>query len=402
MAVLSCSLLVAGCGSGALSAQAGGTTGTGGANGRHCSLQPAVDTSIDGILVGIAAADLNGDGKLDLAVGHESAKSVLLLRNQGNATFAAPESLSVGDEPVAIAAGDLNGDGKPDLALANLYSANVSVLYNLGGGSFAPANNLPINVARDVVIVDLNGDGEPDMAVVGGLAGGSVPSIFVLLNQGGGAFAAAQTVAVGESPYALGAADVNGDGKADLIVIDNHGPDMPGTVWVLVGTGDGGFATPVAYGVNGGPMTVTAADLNADGAPDLAIAKSGAAAVSVLLNHGDGTFGAAVDYAAGAPVYAIAVADIDGDGRPDLAAAASPAVSTGTNGHVSLFLNQGNGTFGPALQYPTGPGSNAIVAADLNGDGAPDLAVANSGGYSGGSANALVPGVVSVLLAVCK
>jgi hypothetical protein len=83
---LSCTLLVAApaaCGSGALSAQAGGTTGTGAANALRCALQPAVDTSINGILVGIAAADLNGDGKLDLAVPHESDKAVLLLMNQG-------------------------------------------------------------------------------------------------------------------------------------------------------------------------------------------------------------------------------------------------------------------------------------------------------------------------------
>jgi hypothetical protein len=308
----------------------------------------------------------------------------------------------VGEAPISIAAGDLNGDGKPDLALANLYSSTVSVLINHGGGSFAPANNLPVSGARSVAIADLDGDGKPDLAVVGGVADGNIPSIYVLRNLGGGAFGPAQSVAVGESPYQLTATDVNGDGKVDVIVIDGQGPVNGGTAWVLLGKGDGGFATPVAYALSGGPVTVTAADLNGDGAVDLVIALSEGAAVSVLLNHGDGTFESAVDYAAGAAVSAIAVADIDGDGKPDLAAAASPAVDTGTNGEVSLFLNEGNGTFASALHYPTGPGANAIVAADLNGDGAPDLAVANAGGYSGGSANALVPGVVSVLLDLCQ
>ncbi|MEP7126450.1 MAG: VCBS repeat-containing protein, partial [Byssovorax sp.] len=133
----------------------------------------------------VAAADLNGDGKTDLAVANTTNVSVLL--NQGNGTFAAI-NYAAGSNPTSVVAADLNGDGKADLAIANKGSGNVSVLLNLGNGTFAAAVNYAAGSnAASVAAVDLNGDGKPDLAVTNSGSG----NVSVLLNLGNGTFAAA-------------------------------------------------------------------------------------------------------------------------------------------------------------------------------------------------------------------
>jgi hypothetical protein len=115
--------------------------------------------------------------------------------------------------------------------------------------------------------------------------------------------------------------------------------------------------------------------------PDLAVANSSDESVSVLLNQGDGTFAPAVPYAAGDYPTKVAAADLNGDGKVDLAVASYDE-------SVSVLLNQGNGTFAPAVRYAVGGDAISVAAAELNGDGRPDLAVTG-------------PNNVSVLLNTC-
>src|SRR5450631_415092 len=173
--------------------------------------------------VGVAMADLNGDGKADLAVASGTGVSVLL--NNGNGTFGAPASYGSGTNPFSVAAGDLNGDGKIDLAVGGADRA--SVLLNLGNGTFAAAVNYgyaaaPYNGSGLVVIGDLNGDGRPDLA--GNTLTDPCSAVAVLLNQGSGVFGAPSYVpASNSSPSSVTLGDLNGDGKLDMVVPNGDG-----------------------------------------------------------------------------------------------------------------------------------------------------------------------------------
>jgi hypothetical protein len=181
-------------------------------------------------------------------------------------------------------------------------------------------------------------------------------------------FAAAVNYVVGTNPMSVTVADFNGDGKPDLAVA-NWGDN---TVSVLLGKGDGTFQEAVNCAAGTGPLWVTVGDFNGDGKPDLAVANI--AGVSVLLGNGDGTFQPAANYPAGIGPRSITVGDFDGDGKLDL------AVTNGTPAmyeNVSVLLGNGDGTFQPPAIYTADHDATSVTVGDFNGDGYLDLAVTN-------------------------
>ena len=218
---------------------------------------------------------------------------------------------------------------------------------------------------ESVTSADVNGDGKLDLIV----ANVNSHTLSVLLNNGDGTFADKVDYAdyAAGSPYSVTSADVNGDDKPDLIVANDSWSS--GTVSVLINNGNGTFADKVDYTTGSSPRSVTSADLNGDGKLDLIVANAGSYTVSVLLNKGDGTFADKVDYTTGPSPYSVTSADVNGDGKPDLIVS--------KNGAVSVLLNKGDGTFADKLDYPTGTGSS-VTSGDLDGDGKSDLIVANS------------------------
>ncbi len=322
-----------------------------------------------------AIADLNGDGKPDLAVTSDGSVSVLL--GNGDGTFQPPSNFATGAVEPSIAIADLNGDGKPDLALTNFVRAGSTVvLLGNGDGTFGPASGFAAGQQPfSVAIADLNGDGKPDLAV----APNSPDKVFVLVGNGDGTFGPASGFAAGRQPRSVAIADLNGDGKPDLAVANGNS----NTVSVLLGNGDGTFGPHSDVATGSAPVSVAIADFNGDGKPDLAVANANSNTVSVLLGNGDGTFGPAADFATGSVPVSVAIADLNGDGKPDL------AVTNFDSNSVSVLLGHGDGTFGPASDLATGSEPNSVAIADLNGDGHPDLAVTN-----------LLSGDVSVFLNV--
>jgi hypothetical protein len=328
---------------------------------------------------GEVASDFNGDGKADLAVANENDNTVTVLLGNGDGTFTAVASPSTGTSPIAMAVGDFNGDGRADLAVANAGNAtnpgssSVTVLLGNGDGTFSPAANLatglnPISIA----VGDFNGDGNADLAVVN--YGGN--TVTILLGNGDGTFSAtALSPATGNIPYAIAVGDFNGDGKADLAVT-NVGSS---TVTVLLGNGDGTF-TPASVSPTTGmnPYSITLGDFNGDGKVDMAIVltirnTSGPNndAISVYLGNGDGTFsGSLLSYESnGGGANSIVSGDFNGDGQVDLALVEAS--------DTLMLLGKGNGTFVAASSPPNGYTGGYVVSGDFNGDGTADLALAD-------------------------
>ena len=325
---------------------------------------------------GAVAGDFTGGGKPDLALGPWSTTEWDLLSNEGNGALAAPlkyPAVVANGHSEGFAMGDLNGDGKPDLAFIDATNMAVDVVLNQGGGTFAapvayPVGNLPDSVA----VGDFNGDGKPDLAV----ANGNGDTVSVLLNSGGGTFQAQLTYAAGSAPGHVAVGDFNHDGKPDLAVVNGIAVVTGSTVGVLLNQGGGTFAAPVSYGVGSGPVSLNVGDFNGDGSSDLAVVNLNDSTVSVLLAQGGGTFAAQQTYAVGpldatAQFLQPAVGDFNGDGKPDLAV---PNYGAGTLG---VLLNQGNGTFAAQLTYAVGLHPDSVAVADFNGDGRLDLAVHN-------------------------
>jgi microcompartment protein CcmK/EutM len=347
----------------------------------------------------VAVADLNGDGFPDLVVANESSDTVSVLLNTTTPDASTPsfhlqQTFATGNSPTSVVAADMNGDGLPDLVVANSGSTTVSVLFNTTApgattASFANQQTFATgNTPYAVVAADVNGDGRPDIVVAN--AGSATVSVLMNTTVPGAtaaSFASQQTYATGEAPGSVAVVDLNGDGLPDLIVADN----TSNSVSVLVNTTAHVEATPagvpapvftgavLATGTQ--PIAVAVADLNGDGKPDLVIANYASGTVSVLLNTTapgamSPSFAAQQTFAAGSDPYSVAVADVNGDGLPDILVADS-----GSN-EVSVLLNTTargatTASFAAAETFATGGHPNSITTADLNGDGLLDLIVSN-------------------------
>jgi hypothetical protein len=341
----------------------------------------------------VTTGDLNGDGKLDLAVANFSSNTVSVLLNitptgAGTASFAANKQIATGTSPIFVTTGDVNADGKLDLAVANFDSNDVSLLLNsTGAGSPVPSfdakqdfatGNSPLFIAVD----DLNGDGKVDLAV----ANLNSSTVSVLLNtvevsSAPSAFALKQDVNTGSGPRAVAVGDMNGDGKPDVAVA-NVGAN---TVSVLLNTTAPGaisisFAPKQDFGTGTDPVSITLADLNSDGKLDIAVTNITSNNISVLLNTtapGAATpsFSARQDFGTGDSPLSITATDLNGDGKVDLVVAdlvssVSVLLNTTRPGATTVaFVNK--------QDFPTGDGPRSVAAGDFNGDGRRDLGVVN-------------------------
>jgi hypothetical protein len=334
-------------------------TNTGGGN---FSLSATLPAGTDPISV--IAADLNGDGKIDLICANEFANTLTVLTNNGSGVFGSNATYIVGSEPVSVVAADLKGDGKMDLITANygFSSGNtLTVLTNNGNGVFGSNATLVVgNGPECVIAADVNGDGKMDLIS----ANSQDNTLTVLTNNGAGGFGTNTTLWEGENPDSVVAADVNGDGRMDLISGDKY---TGLTVQTQVGF------TAYKYAAGNQPYSVVAVDVNNDTNLDLITANSANSTLTVLTNNGNGIFGSNATLHAGSGPVFLAAADINRDGWLDLICANDDATT------LSIFTNNAKGGFGSNDTLVVGAGPTCVAPVDVNGDGKVGLAVTVSG-----------------------
>ena len=306
----------------------------------------------------IATADLNGDGKLDLAVACPGSSSVALLFGDGHGVFTlSPTILPTNLFPSDIAIADLDGDGKLDIATANYGEDTVSVMLGNGLGNFGARQDFT-GGGGSLAVADLNGDGVPDLAV----ANFTCNAISVLLGTGAAHFHTATVLHSLGSPGAMATGDLNGDGRLDLAAANGN------SVSVLLG-GAQGFGQHMEYPAGTNAVSVAIGDLNGDGKPDLVVVNQDSNNVSVMLGVGDGTFPAHSEFAVGSSPSSVAIGDLNGDGSLDLVVA-----NHGAN-TVSILMGDGSGAFGAASTMAVETFPRFVRLADLNHDGRLDLVV---------------------------
>jgi hypothetical protein len=376
----------------AVGCDAPGGTGAGGTRTLSFGAAVVYGTVPSGVVV---VGDLNGDGKPDIAVASASELSVLM--NQGDGTFAAPVTYVAPAEPTVLAIGDLNGDGLPDLVLGDSgtptseassgHPGSVSVFMNSGSGVlvasayYQPGGGGPASFALGDV------DGAPGTDLVVG--NGSSP--YLLANNGDGTFAAPRLI-TGAPPDAsslsgtgayVALGDLDGDGFADLAVAGN-GNDVS----ILPGSRDGTFTSTFSYTAGSYFEGEVLGDVNGDGKLDLVVVNQFiealdnslmAGSVSVLMNNGDGTLALPVAYSGTSIDYpdGVALGDLDDDGDLDLVV----GDSTYMGDSVGVRLNDGTGGFTEAHSLWTGS-LGAFALGDLDDDGMTDLVVSGQDGLS--------------------
>jgi hypothetical protein len=313
------------------------------------------------------------DGNTAIFTADDVSGDLILAFAAPDATLSTPSVAFVGQRLSAIAAADLNADGRQDLAIADLDGGNIYVKLT---GTDAPPAPYPINSPIALALADLNGDAAPDLVAA------NTSGIAVLTGAGDGTFGPAQSFATGNLPTAFALGDFNGDGKLDVAVAGT----IDYSTWiinVLPGGGDGSFQAPLAGGLAFAlPLVaVVAGDFNGDGALDLAVSATSpsgnTSTLSILLGNGDGTFQAPVDVPLSTPtttLLSMTTGDLDGDGRLDLVLLTADGASAN---YVSVLVSNGDGTFRQADSSSTGFGPVNAVVTDLDGDGKADVVVAH-------------------------
>lgn len=332
-----------------------------------------------------AVADLNGDGLMDVAVIYDSQR-VAVMFGDGKGNLGKPVTYFVGQNPSGLQLADFNRDGKPDLVVTNVGSSSVTIQLNNGAGDFTIG--LPILTganSRALGVADFNNDGFPDLLVKSTTSG----LALLLNNSGTGSFTQFATGLAASFPNPVVATgDFNGDGNVDVVV---ESPDSfsncsfgDGKFVILSGDGKGGLTAGTVRTLAEKPSSFTSADVNGDGRDDLLFVSTcnQGSGLYVMLATGAGGFADPVRYDTGkeAPGPSLlTIGEFNGDGKLDVAVSASSS-STASAGNISIMLGKGDGSFALSRILPVSSKAGALATGDFNEDGTNDLVVTRAAG----------------------
>lgn len=347
-----------------------------------------IDSAAPGRPLGVALADINIDGKPDVQVTCNDTPRLMLFTNNSTAGTIAMRpriQLAAGTSVRGIANGDFDGDGLLDVVTAlNTHpgpgmiqvrrnqTTGATPVYGAIQSYTLVSYSFPVCVA----VGDLNADGKPDIAVAD-----STDKIYILRNTssvGSISFAPAVQLQVSFNTMFVAITDLNRDGKPDIVVTT----DAFSRLVILRNTTTNGilsFAPNQLTGIIPGPVAVAAGDLNGDGWPDLVTANQWDNTVSILTNTSSSDsikFAPRIDSSVGNTARFVALGDMDGDSKPDI------VTSNIYGNNLSLLRNNGSGgsiAFERRVQYAVGVTPQWLAIGDIDGDGKPDVTVANGG-----------------------
>jgi hypothetical protein len=315
--------------------------------------------------VGGAVVDANADGRSDLllATGGPNQKIQVAL-GQANGAFAAPIVYGIGSYPTCLLAEELVGQPGPELVVGLSLDREVDVRsFSTGGVPGAPMLYPVGGKPAAIAIGDLDHSGSSDIVV----ACNNTDDVSILLSDGLGGFLPFQTVAVGNDPRSVLLADVNSDSDLDMVVAKFT--DGLNDVAVFLGNGDGTFSLPANFAAVSGPICVKAADLDGDGSLDLVVVNSASNTLSVMMGQGDGSFAPAASHPTGTSPQSVTIRDLDSDGVLDL------LTPNYDSDDISVLLGLGGGQFSSPYSVTVGAGPIDVIPVDLLGDSADELVV---------------------------
>ena len=288
--------------------------------------------------------------------------SAMAHQRLGGPVFITAPFASLAANPTSVAVGDLNGDGKPDLVVTKAGSSSVTVMLGDGRGGFG----LGVEYVAGTQPANAHLadlDGDGKLDLV--VTDSASGAIVVLRGNGDGTFAKPASFAAVQNPMGLAVGNFRGKGTVDLAVFGSTG------LSILLNDGSGRFPSATALHIGSQLASLAAADLKGTGHDDLILGNADGT-LSILLGDGSGNFVPLTAQGVGSsPLSAVVVADFNGDGKPDL------AVTQAASGTLSVLLGRGDGTFAAGASYPVDNGPTALIAANLTGDGVADLVTAN-------------------------
>ncbi len=353
---------------------------------------PAVNYMTGSLPFGSAAADFNNDGNVDVIVANSGATTLSLFLGNGDGTFQPARTIQVGLQPFSVVTGDFNGDGNMDIAISGISgSPAIEILFGNGNGTFqTPIKNIPVNGLPDpspapffigeLAVGDLNSDKKPDLVAA------TANGVAAFLNDGSGNFTFSGWVAQGQVVQNVALADFNNDGIADLVfAVSGNAPVTSPNVFLSLGNGDGTFKSPSTLPITAqNPFGIAVADVNKDGLLDVIVDDFGTSSGAILAatQQPGGSFAQGVTLSFQSNPDGVFAADLNGDGNVDIAVAIGTQPSM-----LVVFTGFGDGSFSIPIQFSVGPGATHPIAAHLTNTVAFD---AITSGNSGNEISALV------------